>query len=203
MGTKERREREERSRLAAILVAAENVFAARGYHDARMDDIAEAAELAKGTLYYYFKSKDEIYLHLLERESRKVHEEVRRRISGSSTFIEVLEQAFAFYLQYFDRNRAFLKMFLPCMCGLVKLEPADGVRRSTKTYDKHGGYIRRTLRAAIRREGLPFKLEDLQHFIKTMQIGIGLKLLEGNKAEAEAATRFFLNLIKHVMEDRT
>jgi hypothetical protein len=38
-----------------IHVAAEEVFARRGYHEARMDDIAEAAELAKGTLYYYFR----------------------------------------------------------------------------------------------------------------------------------------------------
>lgn len=60
MGVKERRGREEKARLAAILVAAENVFSEHGYYQARMDDIAEAAELAKGTLYYYFKSKDEI-----------------------------------------------------------------------------------------------------------------------------------------------
>jgi hypothetical protein len=36
-----------------------------------------------------------------------------------------------------------------------------------------------------------------------MQIGIGMKLLQGQKTEAEAAARFFLGLIKRVMEDAT
>ena len=80
MGVKERREREGNARLDAILAAAETVFARDGYQQARMEDIAATAELAKGTLYYYFKSKDEIFGRLLERESGKVLDEIRRRI---------------------------------------------------------------------------------------------------------------------------
>ena len=72
-----------------------------------MDDIADAAELAKGTLYYYFKSKDEIFLQLLERESRKVDDEIRRRITASSSFLEALGQTIAFYLEYFEKNHGF------------------------------------------------------------------------------------------------
>ena len=201
MGIKERRGREEQSRLASILVAAESVFIEKGYHSARMDDIAATAELAKGTLYYYFKSKDAIYLHLLQREARKVHEEVRRLISESSSFLEILEKAFNFYLEYFDRNPGFLKMFLPCMCGFVRFEDAGAVRDSARTYGDHAGFIRAALRKTIRREGLPFKLEELEKFVQTMQIGISLMLLENRKAEARAAVRFFLDLIKHVMEE--
>jgi AcrR family transcriptional regulator len=201
MSIKERREREEQSRLAAILVAAESIFIEKGYHNARMDDIAEAAELAKGTLYYYFKSKDEIYLHLLKREARQVHEEIRRRISESSSFLEILEKAFNFYVEYFDRNPGFLKMFLPCMCGFVRFEDAGAVRDSARTYDDHAGFIRAALRKTIRKEGLPFKLEELEKFIQTMQIGISLMLLENRKAEAGAAVKFFLDLIRHVMEE--
>ena len=104
MGVKERREREENARLAAILAAAEHVFAEQGYFHARMDAIAERAELAKGTLYYYFKSKDEIYVHLLERETRKIHEEIRRRITGRETFLEILKQRGRLLL-HIGRNR--------------------------------------------------------------------------------------------------
>jgi hypothetical protein len=39
-------------------------------------------------------------------------------------------------------------------------------------------------------------------FLKTLQIGIGLKLLDGRKDEAQAAVRFFLDLIRRVMEDK-
>ncbi|MCX6578502.1 MAG: TetR/AcrR family transcriptional regulator [Candidatus Aminicenantes bacterium] len=200
MGVKERRKREEKARLATILVAAENIFSEHGYYQARMDDIAEAAELAKGTLYYYFKSKDEIFLHLLERESKRVHEEIQKRISEESSFLEALEEAMEFYLEYFEENHGFMKMFLPCMCGFIRFEDERTLRQSTKSFEYHGEYVREMLKRKMSREGVSFRLEDLLKFIKTLQIGIGLKLLEGNKAEAKAAARFFLDLMKKVME---
>lgn len=201
MGVKERRKREEKARLVSIIAAAENVFAERGYHHARMDDIAEAAELAKGTLYYYFKSKDEIYIHLLEREAQKVQEEIRNRISDKATFLQALEQIIDFYLEYFERNLGFLRMFLPCMCGFLRFEGDETLERSAKRYEYHGEFIRETLKKKMSREKVPLVLDELLKFIKTLQIGIGIKLLEGHKAEAEAAARFFLGLIKRVMED--
>jgi len=201
MGIKERRGREEQARLTSIIAAAENVFAERGYHQARMDDIAEAAELAKGTLYYYFKSKDEIYVHLLEREGRKVHEEVRTRITETSTFIEALQQTLDFYLEYFDKNQGYLKMFLPCMFGFVRFEGDEALKESAKSYEYHGDFIREVLKKKMSREKVPFALDEFLKFIKTLQIGIGVKLLEGHKAEAKAAAHFFIGLIKRVMEE--
>ncbi|MDE3230920.1 MAG: TetR/AcrR family transcriptional regulator [Chloroflexota bacterium] len=47
-------------RRAQILEAALEVFARQGFHDARMDDIAQASGLSKGALYLYYKSKDAI-----------------------------------------------------------------------------------------------------------------------------------------------
>jgi AcrR family transcriptional regulator len=201
LGVKERRAREGQSRLAAILVAAEHVFTRDGYFQARMEDIADEAELAKGTLYYYYKSKDEIFLHLLERESRKVDDEIRSRIKERSSFLEALEQTIEFYLEYFETNRGFLKMFLPCMCGFIRFEDAGVIRKSIKSYEAHGEFIRDMLRKKVSRERLPFKPKDLQNFLRTLQLGIGIRLLEGKKADAQAAARFFLGLVKHIMED--
>jgi AcrR family transcriptional regulator len=203
MGVKERRAREGTARLDAILSAAEKVFARDGYQQARMEDIAETAELAKGTLYYYFKSKDEIFALLLERESRKVFDEVRRRIPAASTFREALDQTVLFYLEYFESNRGFLKMVLPSMCGFIRFGDAAAVRRSMKGYDAHAVFVRESLRSKIKRERLPFKADDLQVFLKTLQLGIGMEMLEGRRDEAHAAARFFLDLAKRVLEKRS
>ena len=54
-------------RKEQITEAATKVFAEQGFDKARMDDIAAEANLSKGTLYLYFKSKDAIITHLLER----------------------------------------------------------------------------------------------------------------------------------------
>lgn len=61
MGISERREREKQQRIDAIMDAALEVFAEKGLRNATMDDVAEKAELSKGTLYLYFKTKEHLF----------------------------------------------------------------------------------------------------------------------------------------------
>ncbi|RMI02851.1 MAG: TetR/AcrR family transcriptional regulator [Calditrichaeota bacterium] len=60
MGIAERREREKEQRRNMILDAAERLFFSRGVDATTMDDVAEEAELSKGTLYLYFKNKEDL-----------------------------------------------------------------------------------------------------------------------------------------------
>ncbi|MFX0049611.1 MAG: TetR/AcrR family transcriptional regulator [Candidatus Hermodarchaeota archaeon] len=59
---KSREERETELRQQIILEAAEKLFLSEGYEKTTMDEIARQSEYSKGTLYKYFKSKDELYL---------------------------------------------------------------------------------------------------------------------------------------------
>ena len=54
-------------RKSQILKAAEGVFTKKGFDEARMDDIADETGLSKGTLYLYFKSKDDLIIAILDR----------------------------------------------------------------------------------------------------------------------------------------
>jgi len=65
MGTRERRAREKEQRRQDILDAARKLFWASGYEGTTMPQIAQAAELAAGTLYLYFPSKQALYAELL------------------------------------------------------------------------------------------------------------------------------------------
>jgi AcrR family transcriptional regulator len=56
-----------KQRREQILDASSKVFAEKGVHDSRMDDIVEESGLSKGALYWYFKSKDEILIAIFER----------------------------------------------------------------------------------------------------------------------------------------
>ncbi len=200
MGLRERRGREEQARLATILGAAESVFAQKGYYETRMDDIALKAELAKGTLYYYFKSKDGIYLRLLEREATKVHEEIKARLAEKTTVRDILTEVVSFSVEYFKANLSFLKIFMPCMCGLVQFGDIEGLRFSKRNFDLHGEYIRQALRKAIDREGLTVDLDVLLKFLKTLQMGLFFRLLEGSHQEAKETAKFFLQIITPTME---
>jgi len=52
---------DKQARRAAIVEAARSVFAGRGFQGASLDDIARAADVAKGTLYLYFSNKEELF----------------------------------------------------------------------------------------------------------------------------------------------
>jgi len=86
MGISERRAREKKQRRTMIIDAAENVFFAKGLDPSTMDDIAEKAELSKGTLYLYFKNKEDLYLALTHRSLEQLVglflEAVEKHVSG-------------------------------------------------------------------------------------------------------------------------
>lgn len=65
MGTQARRSREKERRRQEILDAAKQLFFEQGFVATTMDQIAGRVELSKGTLYLYFKSKEELYIALL------------------------------------------------------------------------------------------------------------------------------------------
>ena len=64
MGIQERRERERETRRNQIMSAAKRIFSSKGFNRSTMEDIASDAELSPGTLYLYFKNKEELYASL-------------------------------------------------------------------------------------------------------------------------------------------
>jgi len=64
MGIQERKKRERERRRQQIMVAAKRVFSGKGFSRTTMEDIAQEAELSPGTLYLYFKNKDELFSSL-------------------------------------------------------------------------------------------------------------------------------------------
>ena len=64
MGIQERKRRERERRRQQIIVAAKRIFSVKGFSKTTIEDIAREAELSPGTLYLYFKNKDELYASL-------------------------------------------------------------------------------------------------------------------------------------------
>ena len=63
-----------------ILQAAVKVFAKKGFFNSRISEIAKEANVADGTIYLYFKNKDDILISLFEKEFGKIVEEMRRKL---------------------------------------------------------------------------------------------------------------------------
>ncbi len=66
MGIAERKQREKEARIRQIQNSAASIFYKKGYGDTTMDEIAQAAEISKATIYLYFKSKEDLYFGIIE-----------------------------------------------------------------------------------------------------------------------------------------
>src|SRR5438445_13885327 len=80
-----RKTRELEGRRLDILASAERLFSKHGYFKINMTDIAEAAEFAIGTVYHFFKSKEEIYISLIEDKMEEYAEHVEPRVAAAPT----------------------------------------------------------------------------------------------------------------------
>lgn len=74
-----------------IVDAALATFSKNGYDRTRMDDIAEAANVSKGTLYLYFKNKEELFYAISERNIRELKEQLSTLLTKSEDLISSAE----------------------------------------------------------------------------------------------------------------
>lgn len=91
----------------AILDAAEVVFAERGFHGARIQDIAARARIAVGTVYNHFEQKDDVLSALLEERMEELLVQLQSRRDDPAEFRERLETRVTRMLEYVRRHRAF------------------------------------------------------------------------------------------------
>ena len=80
-----------------IVQAAIATFSKYGYDKTRMDDIAESAKLGKGTLYLYFKSKEELFYDISENSIKELKEQLSKLFSKKEDLVHDAEK---FYDQY-------------------------------------------------------------------------------------------------------
>jgi TetR/AcrR family transcriptional regulator len=101
MGTKDRKILEKENRREKILIAAEIIMTTRGIHGLNIDLIAEETQLAKGTIYLYFKSKEEILSYLSIKSRKLLFQEFKKielmDINPIEKLKEVVKVNYIFY----------------------------------------------------------------------------------------------------------
>jgi AcrR family transcriptional regulator len=107
-----RREREFLAHREEILMAAQKVFAAKGFFSTTMSDIAGEAEFGTGTLYKYFKSKEELYFTLIDEKTEEINRLVRAELSQETSAAERIKTALKLQFEFFERNRDFFRIYI-------------------------------------------------------------------------------------------
>ncbi len=148
MGVTARREREREERRCAIIEAADEVFARKGLSAATMDEIAAAAEVSKGTLYLYFKSKDELFLAGIIRSLTALYARYEDITAEEGTGYDVLR---ALGLEYIEFARTHRDHFRLGMSWMFTDTPIDRETPSFAEYtDLIQGMFRLTLQTIDR-----------------------------------------------------
>jgi AcrR family transcriptional regulator len=88
------------------------VFADHGYHGATMEQVAEAAEVSKGTLYNYFDSKQDLFGSLVERGIDELFAQVDQVMAGGGSIVEMTHRLVLHFLEYFESRLGMRLMFL-------------------------------------------------------------------------------------------
>ena len=79
---------------SAVLKSALSVFSAKGYAAATLDDVASAAKVTRGAIYWHFKSKADLYNTLVEELSARGASVVQQAVSEGGTLIDILRRVF-------------------------------------------------------------------------------------------------------------
>jgi AcrR family transcriptional regulator len=108
-------------RRSAILQAARAVFARQGYANTVVDDIATQAGIAKGTLYLYYPSKEQIYMAALLEEARKLDVDSRDAMNAASTWRDKLAAYLRVKLDYFEAHQDFMRIYMTEFRGMCML----------------------------------------------------------------------------------
>jgi AcrR family transcriptional regulator len=107
-------EQEKSQRRDEIIAAAKKVFARNGFHDTTIADIAKEAELAYGSVYWYFDSKDDLFRQLIAVEEYGLRTHVAVALAKSGTQFGFAEAPFRASLratfEFFDANPASAKL---------------------------------------------------------------------------------------------
>ena len=112
-----RRARERENQRQEILAAALRLFSAKGYHSVTMHEIAEASEFAVGTLYKFFRNKEDLYRELMLESTAAFFGEIRRAIEGQDDEVAQLKSLTKAKFEVFRSNVLLIRLFFTEMHG--------------------------------------------------------------------------------------
>jgi AcrR family transcriptional regulator len=94
-----------------VIDAACRIFAKQGYAATNVEDLAKEAGMAKGTVYLYFKSKEEVFIAVLARDLESLTSKTIESMSAVTTFAERLTVYLNLRLEYLENNQDFLRVY--------------------------------------------------------------------------------------------
>jgi AcrR family transcriptional regulator len=99
-------------RRSAIIRASLRVFARKGYETTALDEVAREAKLAKGTLYLYFKDKEDLYFHVMLSVFERLETFMAKQVVPSRNPLDNMVTLAEAQIRFFADNPSYLRLFM-------------------------------------------------------------------------------------------
>lgn len=150
MEKEKRKEREFNLRRAAILEQAGKIFAAKGFHNTTVAEIAGASGFAIGTLYQFFESKEQLYTVVLTEKLGMMYAGIQKAVDEETDLLRKIDTLVATQFRFVENNAEFCSIFvrgdhLSLSEGSVELR-----KRMVSDYAVYVSFIEGVMRDGIR-----------------------------------------------------
>lgn len=162
-----RREREKLRHRRQMIAAGLDLFSEKGFHNVSMHEIAEKAEFAIGTLYKFFKNKEDLYKAIMMEKAEEHSQVLMGVLSEEKDSITVIEDYIAAKARLFADNLATLRLYFAETRGASFNIKAGLDQDIRKLYDKFIMRLASVLETGIRRK--VFRKMDPYHMAVALE----------------------------------
>jgi TetR/AcrR family transcriptional regulator len=149
MGVKERREREREQRKSNILDTARTLLLEKGLDATSINQIAKLSEMSVGSIYFYYKNKEELFAELQVEGLKLLHEVICQAVDGELTPEEKIRSIARAYLRFSEDHNNYFDIINYFLTSPETIFPPD----LKDKIDSHGNTSIFTLTAALQ-EGI-------------------------------------------------
>jgi len=188
-----------KEKFAQILQAAERVFAQHGFHGSQVSRVAQEAGVAGGTIYLYFKSKEDILISLFKERLGELVERIDRAVSAAGSAAEALRKLCEIHLTLLEQN-VDLALVTQIELRQNSLEMRREIGKALKPYlDRIAGILQKGVENKEFRPDLDIKLAR-QLVFGGLDEAVSTWLISGRKyslsGQTDKIVDFYLRALK-------
>jgi AcrR family transcriptional regulator len=146
----ERKEREFNTRRAEILEQAEKIFAAKGFHDVTMAEIAGASGFSIGSLYQFFKGKEHLYSTMISEKIDLMYDKIYQEVKSTKDLAGKIAKLIDAHLSFVENNADFFRIFLRGENEALSEMMTSIRQKLINDYYKHLSFIEKILKSGIK-----------------------------------------------------
>ena len=193
--TNGRPKRDPEARRREILSAAIPVFAKNGYSNTEVQRIAEAAGIAKGTVYLYFETKRDLFLAAVTYAVERLAERIDAEVQTAASPVAKVRAVVRAYFRFFDEDRALVDV-LALELGEVMGQAEEAYYR---VFSENAWHLEMIFREGIA-QGVfrRFKPRQAAHVLANLLTGtIYARVLGGGKGPASRSAGAVTDFLLH------